>query len=168
MLACSGTVDVAPQQNETPPHVVCLCRNQSQTSGFRVRLGFGVFRCSPSLGDALGQDCTQQVVSTLSVRRHATIRRGELREAVTKRVHTATNTRHEQRFRICASEHDASLLCDESLGLPFVSAFVPPPAWSYDEKSAHSSYHVRCFFGWERTNRCERRPRRHEVLRKRE
>ena len=63
------------------------------------------------------------------------------------RVRTATITRQEQRFRICASEHDASPLCDG----PFVSAFVPPPTWSYDEQSTHSSYHVRCGFGWRTT-----------------
>ena len=52
MLACSGSVDV---KNETPPHVVRLCRTRSQTLGFRVWLGFGVavlglFRCFGSVG----------------------------------------------------------------------------------------------------------------------
>ena len=31
MLACSGSVDVAAQQIETPPHVVRLCRTRSHT-----------------------------------------------------------------------------------------------------------------------------------------
>ena len=50
-----GRVDVAPRRNETPPHVVRLCRTRSQTLGFRVWLGFGVavlglFRCFGSVG----------------------------------------------------------------------------------------------------------------------
>ena len=84
------------------------------------------------------------------------------------RVHTATITRHEQRFRICASEHDASPLCDESSEWPFVSAFVPPPRWLYVEQSTHSSYHVRCvFLGWV-NQQMRTTPKEHEVRREQE
>ena len=80
-------------------------RTRSQNLGFLVWLGFGwavvgFFRCfgsfgSLSLGDALGQDCKQQVVSTPSVRRHATVTATSQRisaEAATKRLHTVTIT----------------------------------------------------------------------------
>ena len=173
MLACSGSVDVAPQQIETPPHVVRVCRTRSQTSGIRAWLGFGgnvlgFFRCLGSsgsfrFGDALGQECNQQVVSTPLACQHATVTtmsQRTLARGCHEPVHTATNTHQAKTcFRIFASEHDASLLCGESSGWPLVSAFVPPPTWSYDEQSTHSSYHVRCGFGWERLNRCERRRR---------
>ena len=71
-------------------------------------------------------------------------------------------------FRIFASEHDASLLCGESLGLPFVSAFVSTPTRSCDEQSTHSSYHVRCvFLGWV-NQQMRTTPKEHEVRRERE
>ena len=104
---------------------------------------------------ALGQHCHQKV----SFGPSACHRHHHVAKDIRARVHTATITRHEQRFRICASEHDASPLCDESSEWPFVSAFVPPPTWSYDEQSTLSSCHERCGFGWGRLNSCERRPR---------
>ena len=138
--------------------------------GFRVWLGFGggVVGCKDVLGVLARSVLATRWVRTATKKSYPLLRsvgmppspprrKGYLREAATKRVHTATITRQKQRFRIFASEHDASPLCGES-SRPFVSAFVPP-TWSNDEQSTHSSYHVRCGFGWERLNRCERRRR---------
>ena len=73
----------APQQNDSPPHVVRPCRTKSQTldSGcgsasaglYLASLDVLEVLGSLSFCDALGQDRNQKIVSTPSVRGHATV-----------------------------------------------------------------------------------------------
>ena len=118
---------------------------------------------SLSFGDALDQDCNRKVgihsIGLSACNRHHHVLK-EICARLSRNGCTPPQTPGKNNvFEFVLRNTLQVFSVMKVLRWPFVSAFVPPPRWSHVEQSTHSSYHVRCGFGWGRINSCERRPR---------